>query len=334
MVRQGVVVTGCTGSLGRRLSSRLLTLGYPVRGVDLQSPPDPLSAAPGFTFFGGDVAEARVLRSALSGAAALVHCAAILPHQEHLGWERHYRTNVLGTERAFEVARELGLERAIHISTVGVLRPNPAGVTNDDSPYRHPPSLYHRSKIEAERRVAAVAAGGNFCASALRPASIYGPGVTFKWLDIARLIHNGQMRLVGSGRTLYQLIHVDDLIEAIVLALGCDPRRLRDQRITIVSPEQMTIVEILDSIAEYYGVPEPKRVPYGLALLGSLALALVPDVLKSPLLRQVKPYSVREYRIPVRFDDTKAARLLGFRAKIPFREGIRGMLSVMEPVLA
>jgi nucleoside-diphosphate-sugar epimerase len=302
--------------------------------VDLRDPPEPLGAAPGFAFFRGDVANARDLQTALRDVTALIHCAALLPHQEYLGRERYYRTNVVGTERAFEVARELGLERAVHISTVGVLRPNSAGVTGDDSPYRRPPSLYHWSKIEAERRVAAVAARGGICAAVLRPASIYGPGMSFKWIDIARLIHNGRMRMVGSGRTPYQLIHVDDLVEAIVLALGCNARRLRDQRITIVSPEQVTIVEILNSIAEYYGAPRPKTVPYSLALLGSLALTIVPDMLKPTLLRQVKPYSVREYRIPVRFDDNKAARVLGFRAQIRFREGIRGMLSVMERVSA
>ena len=54
----------------------------------------------------------------------------------------------------------------------------------------------------------------------LRPATVYGPGSQEVVGEIARAIEGGHMLLVDGGRALAGLCYVENLIDAIVLALA------------------------------------------------------------------------------------------------------------------
>ncbi|HEV2744703.1 MAG TPA: NAD(P)H-binding protein [Rubrobacter sp.] len=118
-----VLVTGGTGSLGRRVVDRLRGPGYEVRTLS--------RSARGAGAVRGDLLTGEGLARALEGVDVLIHCASSpgKPRQ----------TDVEGTGRLLEEAGRAGVSHFVFISIVGV----------DRNPYL----AYYRAKLEAERIV-------------------------------------------------------------------------------------------------------------------------------------------------------------------------------------
>jgi nucleoside-diphosphate-sugar epimerase len=326
-----VLVTGTRGSVGRVVATRLLERGFVVRGLDRNDAPDFLKSRPGFSAFRADLADLDAVRPLLEGVSAVIHCAGLNPDRLHEGREAFYRSNVLAAENVLKAAHEATAERAVLLTTVGVLKRRYGSVTPDDAGPHPPVNHYHWSKVEAERRIFALGLPDSLTVTVLRPCSIYGEGMRYKWHEIISLVRGGRMFLIGQEDAAYPLIHVDDVARAVLLALDAPAATLHRQAITLTSAEPCSIAQIVNFIADYYRVPRPRRLPYPPVLLASMLLRLVPASLKPRHLREVRPHNIRDYRYSLIFDHTKAERLLGFRAEVPFADGMRRMLDSLGP---
>jgi uncharacterized protein YbjT (DUF2867 family) len=118
-----ILVTGDTGSLGRRVVDRLRGPGYEVRTLS--------RSARGAGVVRGNLQTGEGLARALEGVDVLIHCASS-PRKPR-------QTDVEGTGRLLEAASRAGVSHVVFVSIVGV----------DRNPY--PP--YYRAKLEAERIV-------------------------------------------------------------------------------------------------------------------------------------------------------------------------------------
>jgi uncharacterized protein YbjT (DUF2867 family) len=118
-----ILVTGGTGSLGRRVVDRLRGPGYEVRTLS--------RSARGAGVVRGDLQTGEGLAQALKGVDVLIHCASN-PRKAH-------QTDVEGTRRLLEEASRAGVSHIVLVSIVGV----------DRNPYLP----YYRAKLEAERIV-------------------------------------------------------------------------------------------------------------------------------------------------------------------------------------
>ena len=118
-----ILVTGGTGSLGRRVVDRLRGPGYEVRTLS--------RSARGAGVVRGDLLTGEGLARALKGVDVLIHCASN-PRKSH-------QTDVEGTGRLLEAASRAGVSHVVFVSIVGV----------DRNPYLP----YYRAKLEAERIV-------------------------------------------------------------------------------------------------------------------------------------------------------------------------------------
>jgi uncharacterized protein YbjT (DUF2867 family) len=118
-----VLVTGGTGSLGRRVVNRLRGPGYEVRTLS--------RSARGAGVVRGDLLTGEGLARALEGVDILIHCAS--------NPRKPRQTDVEGTGRLLEAAGRADVSRVLFVSIVGV----------DRTP--HLP--YYRAKLEAERIV-------------------------------------------------------------------------------------------------------------------------------------------------------------------------------------
>jgi nucleoside-diphosphate-sugar epimerase len=197
-------VTGGSGFVGRHLIRRLLSEGRSVRSLDLV----PLDL-PGVEAMIGDARDAGAMRRLLVGADVLVHAAAALPIA---GSARALRSvNVDGTRTVVAAAIEARVARVVVVSSAVVygLQTPPIGEERAPAPIEP----YGRTKLEAER--VARRAG----AVVLRPTAVVGAerlglyALLFDWIREGRRVY-----VLGSGRTRYQLLAVEDLVEAIVLA--------------------------------------------------------------------------------------------------------------------
>ena len=141
-----IVLTGSSGRLGRAIFNALAP-SHTVIGIDRS----PFST----THLIGDFTDAALLRQALTGADAVVHCAALhAPHVGTVSDDEFRRVNVDGTGRLAEAALAAGVKRLVFTSTTALY--GRAVVTGhctwvDEDTVPQPKSIYHRTKLEAEQ---------------------------------------------------------------------------------------------------------------------------------------------------------------------------------------
>lgn len=121
-----VLVTGAAGLLGRFVVRELLAHGHEVRGLDRRAGEAEIE------WRVGDVTDSALVGSAMKGAEAVLHIAAI-PNIWSGDGQTIMRVNLLGTYTVFEAAEAEGVRRAVFCSSDSV-----AGYTVREGRMLHP----------------------------------------------------------------------------------------------------------------------------------------------------------------------------------------------------
>lgn len=195
-----VVVTGAAGLVGTHLCRQLVKAGWKVRGIVR----DTAKAAARIgdlrlEIREADIRDASAMRSALSGAGALVHLAAIAIEKSGESYEA---TNIDATSVILGAAQASGVRRIVYMSQNGA---------SSSSPYR-----FLKSKGVAEDMVATSALQW----TVLKPSVIFGPEDEFVNV-LARLVRLSPVvfPLPGGGVARFQPIAVDDVARAVLKSL-------------------------------------------------------------------------------------------------------------------
>jgi UDP-glucose 4-epimerase len=159
-----ILVTGSAGRVGRAVLVRL-ALEHEVLGLD-RSPASTVQ-------FTGDVGDARLLRQALRGVHAVVHTAAL--HAPHVGFAdaaEFERINVAATRLLGAMSADAGIRRFVFTSTTALYgaAATPEGRAGwvDESLPPRPRTIYHETKLAAERLLEELAAGSDLRVTVLR----------------------------------------------------------------------------------------------------------------------------------------------------------------------
>lgn len=314
-------ITGVAGSIGRHLAGAALQRGFRVRGLALPGEDARALEEQGVDIRRGRVEELASLEAASEGTSHAAHCAALLPHLERLGREAFRRVNVEGARSMAVLAARRRWKRVVFLSTCGVLGRESNGPSTDETSYRDPHDSYTWSKIEAEKAVLGEVQERGIPAVVLRPAHVYGAGMSYKWPELFQLVRDGKMRLIDGGRAPLTVVHVRDLVRAILLALDETRAVPPGERILISSGEELTFAGVIDVVAAALGAPPAANVSFPLAMGVALLARALPPPLRLGRLRLLTPAAIREYRQGVRFDTSHAERVLGFRAQEGFAAG-------------
>ena len=309
------LVTGATGFTGGYLARALLRDGHQVRALVR-----PGSASAALTDAGIEVVEGQLTRAddvaaAARGCEQIYHIAAVFRTAGHP--DSYYReVNVGGTLNVLEAARRHGCERVVHCSTGGVHGHVANPPADENYPFQ-PDDIYQRTKLEAEMEVTAASRRGQPVAI-FRPGAIYGEG-DLRFLKLFRSIQKRQFVMIGTGQTRLHMVHVDDMVQGIMLC-GSRPEAL-GQVFLIAGPEAPTLQEIANVTADIVGVPPPRlRIPvwpvYSAAWL--CEMVCVPLRIDPPLHRRRVGFFTHHRE----FDIGKARRLLGFAPQVSVRDGI------------
>src|SRR5580765_1802593 len=204
-------ISGGAGFLGLHLARRLLADGHDVRTLDVV-PLDDAELERSVEELRGDVRDRGSVAKLVAGADVVVHAAAALPIQASRGSIRS--VNVAGTENVLRAADEAGVRRVVFISSTAVYGVPEKHPIEEDDPLVGV-GWYGESKIAAEAlcRVAAVET------TSVRPKTFIGPErlgvfeILFDWIREGRRIY-----ILGKGHNRYQLLAVEDLVDAIVRA--------------------------------------------------------------------------------------------------------------------
>lgn len=210
------LVTGGAGFMGINLVRFLLERGHEVRSWDIA--PFAYPEAGRIEVLQGDIRDEGLHERAFAGVDVTVHCAAALPL---CGRDEIMSTNVGGTRLLLQTAAARKIARFVHISSTAVYGiPDHHPLVEDDPLVGVGP--YGESKVLAERVCEEFRAAG-MCLPVLRPKSFVGPerlGAFELLYDFAADGHN--FPVLGPGRNRYQLLDVDDLNAAVLLAATAD----------------------------------------------------------------------------------------------------------------
>jgi uncharacterized protein YbjT (DUF2867 family) len=214
-----VLVTGGTGFTGSRLIPLLLQNGIQVRSlIRPTSDRSPLSALR-VEWATGDLANAESFTAALRGVDTLVNIAS-------LGFGH--------VETILRSAKEAGVKRGIFISTTAIFTQLNAGSKS--------------IRLAAEEAIQA--SGLNY--TILRPTMIYGsPRDRNMWRLIRLLRITPIMPIFGDGESLQQPIFVDDVAQAVLLALKNDITIGKSYNIAGKDP--LTYNQVIDTVAAALG---------------------------------------------------------------------------------
>ena len=186
-----LALTGGTGFVGSHVLRIAREANYHVRALTRGwRPPED-----GIDWVEGALDRPDSLLKLCQGADAVIHVAGLINAPDRAAFER---VNVDGTRAMVDAAREAGVRRFIHVSSLAARE---SGLSD-----------YGRSKARSEREVAASGLDWTI----IRPPAIYGPGdrETFALFRMAR---RGFVVLPPRGH--FSIIHVEDLVRLILAVL-------------------------------------------------------------------------------------------------------------------
>lgn len=213
--RPSVLITGGAGFLGYHLANTLATRVERMILTDV-APFHPADYPPGAEPVQADVRDATAISDAIArcGCSVIIHAAAALPL-----WKRDeiLSVNVEGTRNVLESALRHRVSRVVFISSTAVYGVPKKHPIEEDDPLIGV-GLYGESKIAAERICEEYRRKG-LCVPIIRPKTFIGTGRLGVFAILYDWVYSGKrIPVIGSGENRYQLLEVEDLVEAIWLA--------------------------------------------------------------------------------------------------------------------
>ena len=250
------LVTGANGFTGSHLVRRLLERGddvivYVRQSSDLSR----LDALP-IDYAYGEITDTIALTQAMQGVEQVFHIAAYV----ELGLVDQalmQQVNVQGTQAVLSSAQTANVKRMLHCSTIGVYG-DTQGRQIDETFVREQQgfsSAYDSTKFYGQQAVDQAASRG-FHVVSVMPSGIFGPGDPHFGPVVQRFLTGG-LKVWAAGDRITGIVHVEDLVEAMVLAIEKGQRGEH----FIISAGELTTREMFQIFSQETGIPMPDDVP-------------------------------------------------------------------------
>lgn len=320
------IVTGAAGFVGSHVVDELLRQGKPVRALARTEGQIEELRQRGAEVVVGDVCNGDEVASALYDAAVVYHCAAAVGHG--LTKKHVYDVNLGGLRSVLDALRVTGSGRLVLVSSINVLGIRNLQQANEDAPCRRAGEPHADVKIDGENLAWKFHRQHGVDVTVLRPGMIYGSGEKNipKLLDAVR---RGKFAFIGSRENVVPMVHIDDMVQAMLLAAEKPAASGRTYHVT--DGAETTIGELVELLAELTGCPKPeKTLPYWIPRLGCAVFELL------ALLRlRSKPAPIT--RVALRFlgssrsiDIRRARTELGFNPQRAFHDTMAAYVRWLE----
>jgi nucleoside-diphosphate-sugar epimerase len=313
-----VMITGGTGFIGSRLALKCAAAGNSVlvlgqENTSAESANKKLIEPRGIKVALASVTD-RAITELLKGVDVVYHLAAA-QHEMNVPDQRFWDVNVNGTKNLLEASVRNGVGRFVHGSSIGVYGAALEGIINERSPLK-PDNIYGVTKLEGERVV--LSFRDKLPVTVVRISETYGPG-DYRLIKLFRAIKKKAFLMVGTGTNKHHPIYVDDLTDGLVLSAGV--QKAEGELFVLAGKDIVTTGEMVAVIAAQLGEQtwrfHAPLLPFD-ALAVLLEKTLRPLHIQPPLHRRRLDFFKKSFV----FSQEKARNVLGFSAKVGFRQGV------------
>jgi len=195
-----IAVTGGSGRIGGELVRGLAAAGHKVTVIDPKH-----GEIRGVEYLTAPINEIGELK----GMDVVFHLAASIDYTASL--EEMRKRNVLPTKQLIDLCK--GCSQFILMSTTSVYAESNTPIT--ERAKIKPYSNYGESKLECEELVAK----SGIPYTILRSSQVFGPDFEEGYVQVLKRLQSGKMRVIGKGNNYIPLIHVSDLVDALLLVM-------------------------------------------------------------------------------------------------------------------
>jgi UDP-glucose 4-epimerase len=249
----------------------------------------------------GSIMDRSLLSDLMDGTDHVFHLAALWLYECVHEPRSAVEVNIVGTFNVIEAAQAAGVEKVVYSSSASVYGDAVETPMTEEHPFNNR-TTYGATKIAGEQLMRAFNEQHGLDYVGLRYMNVYGPRMDYKGTYVSVImkvldkIEAGEPpKIFGDGSQAYDFVHVDDVARANVLALKSDASNVN---LNIGTGVKTTIKELVDALLELTDSDlEPEYLPQ------------------------------EEMFVTHRVGSTELAeRLIGFRAELPYREGLRSVI--------
>jgi len=311
-----IFMTGATGFVGSFLAESLIKNKHTVRCLVRKESNLQWIADLDVECHYGSLFDKDSLKRGIEGCDVVIHVAGVTKARTE---EDYFHGNFEGTKNLVDVCIENKeqINRFVNISSQAAVGPSPTIIPIDEAHEPNPLTYYGKSKLAGEAYV--LKAAKNLSVTNIRPPAVYGPRET-DILEFFKTVKMGVIPQLGGVDKYLSLIHVQDLVRGIMLALKSKKTIGKTYFITSVKPYSW--MEIAKTTLEILG-KKGIRITVPLVLMKGISLVSegIASLSKKPALVNSQKIIEMEQNFWTCSPD-KAMKDFGFSAEIELEEGI------------
>lgn len=245
---RNILVTGPTGFIGQRLV-RAISDNIRVISREKQSNYETIVC---------DFEKEDIPKSALEFIDTVFHTAGFA-HDFRNGDEIEHlcnKVNVNATLQLAELAVKSGVKKFIFVSSVKAGGNADSKICRTEKDQGEPEGIYGKSKLEAELKLLKIGIESGMHVSIVRPALVYGPDLKGNLKLMLSGIERGWFPPLPKTGNKRSMIHVDDLVRAIILV--SEAKKTNGEIFIATDGSPYSSYEIYNTMRKILGKPASK----------------------------------------------------------------------------
>jgi len=310
-----ILLTGCSGYIGRTLAPFLKGRGFAVIGMDRR--PYPLHPLDGF--IQGDLRDERFLKQIPDTVDTICHLAAA-KDDWGLSDEEYFSDNVTATRSLLDAGAARGIKNWLFYSSVAVLGSSFEAL-NESAPMT-PKGAYGESKAQGEtlfHQLAEKEPSARIII--LRPSVVFGPDnpPNTNVYRLVNAIHRNRFVMIGKGDAIKTTSYIENLVGATLFLL----ERMSEGVHTFIYVDEpkLSTANMVQQICDILQKRPPSwSIPLGVAA----PLAHLADIAAAVIRRDlpITAARIKKFCRPTNFDATML-RNLGFKQPVSMPEAVQ-----------
>jgi nucleoside-diphosphate-sugar epimerase len=255
-------MTGATGFIGQRL---IKAVSGEIRVLSRINQPN-------FETVVCDLQSEVIPNNALDGVDTVFHLAGFAHDMRDASKisDLYYKVNVNATVQLANLAVKSGVKRFVFVSSVKAGGSPPLGTCANEKDLKNTEDVYGKTKRESELKLLEIGQVSGMHVSIIRPSLVYGPNVKGNLQLMLSGIEKGWFPPLPETGNRRSMIHVDDLVRAILLV--AEDKRANGEIFIATDGTPYSSREIYDAMCKILGKPASKwSVPKALFDIASLA---------------------------------------------------------------